>query len=231
LKGRKTIGLVLAACTILLSLHAITGAMVHEIVGTILFVCIVIHIVQNRKLLSPHYVFSSSRVQTQQRINFVIAYVMIISIIIMVFSGVISSTTLYGSIRIPGLTSLSRTLHLTFSWFLPALFALHFGMNSRHIIPRKKTILQSTGALEGGLPQGGLPRSKNQQGSTIAKCIVSVVIALYGAYGLVVNIIIPYGAMHMGFEYLPSTPIWLYIVQILSELYLFFILGRLLHNR
>lgn len=203
----NTFNIVLALCTICLALHAITGSYIHEVIGTLFTILAMIHIVHNRsRIYTARYHFSKSpahtRKSTLHTVASTIAIIMMACIICLVISGVISSTTLYRSIRVPALTSLARSAHLTLSCIFPYLCAFHAGMHARQIIPQ-------------------MHAAKTHMSTRI----VSIIIAAFGAYAFAINILVPYVVLHDGFEYLPATPIALYIVEVFCQMLLFAFIG------
>lgn len=130
----------------LLMAYSLIGEMFHEITGTAMTVLFVIHLIQNRKWLAaiPKGKYSSRRVfQT------ILDLMLLIFMIMQPVSGILMSKHLYTFIKVSGISSLMRQIHMVLAYWGFVLMSVHAGTHLQLLF--KKLWTRTSLAKKGGM--------------------------------------------------------------------------------
>lgn len=116
----------------------ITGVLIHEILGIVIFILVILHIVINRKwLFSISKNIKNKNIKTKFKIMCIIDWLMTIIIFIITISGMILSTDLFSFIPNNNY-NLSYNIHLYLSDMEIIIMFIHLGLHLNEVYKKLK---------------------------------------------------------------------------------------------
>lgn len=125
----------------LLMAYSLIGEKFHEIAGTVMTVLIIVHLVQNRKWVAA---MPKGRYTPQRTFQTVLDTLLMVFMILQPVSGILMSKHLYTFIRVPGISSLMRQLHMTMAYWGYVLMSVHAGM---HLVAPMRRLFVKRGKI------------------------------------------------------------------------------------
>ncbi len=192
--------LMIAALPVLMA-YSLAGETLHEIVGTGMFVVFIIHHVLNRKATSAMFRGEQSAVRI---VNTVLNIILFAVMILLPVSGIVMSKHLYTFLPTAGLSAVARTAHLVLSYWGFALMSVHLGFHA----------------------DAWLTRLKRKKTAFVILAAVVTLIAAYGAYAFIANLIYEYMFLKTRFVFFDfDKPLILTLAEYLSMIILFAWIG------
>ena len=113
----------------LLMAYSLIGEQFHEIIGTVMAVLFVIHLILHRKRIAA---IPKGRYNARRTFQTVLDLLLPVFMVLQPVSGILMSKHLYTFIRIPGVSSLMRQIHMALAYWEFVLMSIHAGT---HLLP------------------------------------------------------------------------------------------------
>ena len=189
----------------LLMAYSLIGEQFHEIVGTIMLILFIFHLIRNRKWLAA---IPKGSYNARRTFQTVLDLLLVVFMVLQPVSGILMSKHLYTFIRVPGVSSLMRQIHMALAYWGFVLMSIHAGT---HLQP-----------LFGKLWSGIVPV---KAGSLVLACAVWI----YGIYAFIKRGLPSYMFLKTTFAFFDfSESRGLFILDYLMIMVLFAIIGLLL---
>lgn len=127
-KSKILIDILMFVCLITLMGYHITDNLIHEILGTAVFVLFIVHNILNFKWYSTLF---KGKHDVRRNLHIVINLLLLIAFVLTIVSGVMMSKSLYTFINF-NMAALSRRVHLIANAWTLVLVSIHLGL---HITP------------------------------------------------------------------------------------------------
>ena len=127
----RTIDFLMLLCLPILMGGAIIGDSHHEVLGTLMFLFVVVHHILNRWW---HKTLFKGKYSPKRVLSLVTDLLFVIDILLLMFSGVVISTFVFGFVETDSLYGTSRLVHLCGSYWGLVLMSFHAGLH----IPYKR---------------------------------------------------------------------------------------------
>ena len=209
-KWRMIVNMSMTAVMICLMAYSLIGETTHEILGTALFVLFTIHHILNRKWFGA---LGKGRYNTFRILQTGLVFLLILSVLGSMISGILLSNKLYTFLpRIPGISALSRSVHMVCAYLNYILMSLHLGLHWNAMISAM--------------------RRKKESGSGIKTWIPHIAAWAFAAYGICAFIkrqIGEYLFLRTHFVFLdPSEPLIFFFLDYVAIMGLFVCIGHYL---
>ena len=188
----------------LLMAYSLIGEQFHEIVGTVMFLLFILHLIQNRRWIAA---IPKGRYNARRTFQTILDLLLLVFMVLQPVSGILMSKHLYTFIRVPGVSSLMRQIHMALAHWGFVLMSVHAGT---HLQPVFRKLRKKTGAVK------------------IGTVVISASVCLYGAYAFVKRQLISYlflRTMFVFFDFSESRA--LFLLDYLAMMILFAGLGLL----
>lgn len=205
-KLKMTVDLLMTVALLLLMPYEMIGEAAHEWIGAAMFLLFILHHILNRKwtghLLKGRY--------TPFRILQTILVVLIlVSMLGSMASGILLSRHIFSFLKIRGLTSLARNLHMICAYWGFVLMSVHLGLHWSMMV-----------GIAG--KRAGKPSAKRRWIARTA----AMAVAVYGAYAFVKRGIADYMLMRVHFVFFDyEEPVLLFLLDYLAAMGLFVFIG------
>ena len=205
-KLKMTVDLLMTVALLLLMPYEMIGEAAHEWIGAAMFLLFILHHILNRKwtghLLKGRY--------TPFRILQTILVVLIlVSMLRSMASGILLSRHIFSFLKIRGLTSLARNLHMICAYWGFVLMSVHLGLHWSMMV-----------GIAG--KRAGKPSAKRRWIARTA----AMAVAVYGAYAFVKRGIADYMLMRVHFVFFDyEEPVLLFLLDYLAAMGLFVFIG------
>lgn len=206
-KLKMTVDLLMTVALLLLMPYEMIGEAAHEWIGAAMFLLFILHHILNRKwtghLLKGRY--------TPFRILQTILVVLIlVSMLGSMASGILLSRHIFSFLKIRGLTSLARNLHMICAYWGFVLMSVHLGLHWSMMV-----------GIAG--KRAGKPSAKLRWIARTA----AMAVAVYGAYAFVKRGIADYMLMRVHFVFFDyEEPVLLFLLDYLAAMGLFVFIGH-----
>lgn len=206
-KLKMTVDLLMTVALLLLMPYEMIGEAAHEWIGAAMFLLFILHHILNRKwtghLLKGRY--------TPFRILQTILVVLIlVSMLGSMASGILLSRHIFSFLKIRGLTSLARNLHMICAYWGFVLMSVHLGLHWSMMV-----------GIAG--KRAGKPSAKRRWIARTA----AMAVAVYGAYAFVKRGIADYMLMRVHFVFFDyEEPVLLFLLDYLAAMGLFVFIGH-----
>ncbi len=206
-KLKMTVDLLMTVALLLLMPYEMIGEAAHEWIGAAMFLLFILHHILNRKwtghLLKGRY--------TPFRILQTILVVLIlVSMLRSMASGILLSRHIFSFLKIRGLTSLARNLHMICAYWGFVLMSVHLGLHWSMMV-----------GIAG--KRAGKPSAKRRWIARTA----AMAAAVYGAYAFVKRGIADYMLMRVHFVFFDyEEPVLLFLLDYLAAMGLFVFIGH-----
>ena len=206
-KLKMTVDLLMTVALLHLMPYELISEAAHEWIGAAMFLLFILHHILNRKwtghLLKGRY--------TPFRILQTILVVLIlVSMLGSMASGILLSRHIFSFLKIRGLTSLARNLHMICAYWGFVLMSVHLGLHWSMMV-----------GIAG--KRAGKPSAKRRWIARTA----AMAVAVYGAYAFVKRGIADYMLMRVHFVFFDyEEPVLLFLLDYLAAMGLFVFIGH-----
>ena len=125
-KVRMIVNIAMTVVLLCLMAYTLVGETAHEVLGTVMFILFIIHHILNRKWFGA---VTKGRYNSFRILQTTLVFLMILSILASMVSGIMLSNKLYTFLpRISG-TSIARSVHMVCAYLNFILMSLHLGLH------------------------------------------------------------------------------------------------------
>lgn len=205
-KSRVVIDAFMILALLFLMAYNLIGDVTHEIIGTAITVLFFIHHIINRKWIKSVFKGKYTPFRITQT---VLAVLVLITMLMQMFSGIILSKYVFSFVDLNGLTGIARTMHLLGAYWGFILMSLHLGLHWNMMI-------------------SSITRKLNKQSKArnILFALPAFLIAAYGVYAFVTRNIAEYMFLKSQFVFFDfSEPLILFIIDYIAIMGLFVFTG------
>ena len=208
-KARMIVNIAMTVVLLCLMAYTLVGETAHEVLGTVMFILFIIHHILNRKWFGA---VTKGRYNAFRILQTTLVFLMILSVLASMVSGIMLSNKLYTFLpRISG-TSIARSVHMVCAYLNFILMSLHLGL---HWNAMMSAMIKKRG-----------------NGSKVWIWILRIAafgVAIYGIYAFVKRQIGEYLFLRTHFLFLdPSEPLILFFIDYVAIMGLFVFIGHYL---
>ena len=125
-KARMIVNIAMTVVLLCLMAYTLVGETAHEVLGTVMFILFIIHHILNRKWFGA---VTKGRYNSFRVLQTTLVFLMILSVLASVVSGIMLSNKLYTFLpRISGM-SIARSVHMVCAYLNFILMSLHLGLH------------------------------------------------------------------------------------------------------
>ena len=128
-KRKRLVDIAMAVLLPLLMAYVMIGEVFHEAAGTLMFVLMVLHIAGNRRFIAA---IPRGRYTPGRTLQTVIDVLLMVFMVLQPITGILMSKHLYPFVRIPGISSRVREVHMFLAYWGFVLMSVHAGT---HLLP------------------------------------------------------------------------------------------------
>lgn len=207
MKTKIAVDICMTAVLLLLMAYSLVGDMLHEWLGTGMFVLFVIHHILNSRWWS-HIV--KGRYTKFRILQVAIVIAVLLSMAGSMASGVVLSRYVFAFLPVQGGMSLARNLHMVCAYWGFILMSLHLGIHWSMMVGMVKKFIK-----------------KENKPFTWTLRIIAVLIAGYGIYAFIKREILSYMLMEKQFVFFNfEEPLLLFILDYMAVMGLFVFAGH-----
>lgn len=124
----------MAIIYLLLMTLTLTGGLVHEILGVVILVLVIIHSIYNKKWLKAvgEGIFTN-RIKVRAKLMWIVDLVMIVSMLVIIVTGICNSKYIFSFLNI-GNISIIKNLHISASYICLISISIHTGFHFHKIL-------------------------------------------------------------------------------------------------
>ena len=204
-KARMIVNIAMTVVLLCLMAYTLVGETAHEVWGTVMFILFIIHHILNRKWFGA---VTKGRYNSFRVLQTTLVFLMILSVLASVVSGIMLSNKLYTFLpRISGM-SIARSVHMVCAYLNFILMSLHLGLHWNAMM-------------------SAMIKKRGNGSKVWILRIAAFGVAIYGIYAFVNRQIGEYLFLRTHFLFLdPSEPLILFFIDYVAIMGLFVFIGH-----